>query len=299
MGPSAELETYRTLRLGMAAAGVLLFIALFGNIAASNWRIPGSVSATYYELIRTIFVGVLMVVGLALVTVKGRPGWENGLLDAAGVLIPLVALVPTPILDATCPSGQECIPPALVPSVEVDVGAYLWLGGIALGYLWFRRWYEGRNGKAWDSATAIGVAGVSVLFVLVAGIFLLARPFFLQFAHYGAAIPFFAILVVVVVINARHSAPLDPAINQPASWYRRWYAGIATAMGIFIVGAVVVFIWTRRQNAVLPTPTTEPFPVIFWVEVVLLLAFVLYWFLQTAELWNETVPGKRSNDPQA
>jgi len=65
------------------------------------------------------------------------------------------------------------------------------------------------------------------------------------------------------------------------------------------VGAVVVFIWTRRQNAVLPTPTAEPFPVIFWVEVVLLLAFVLYWFLQTAELWNETVPGKRSQDPQA
>jgi hypothetical protein len=292
MGPTAQ-ETYRTLRLGMAAAGVLLFLGLFGNIAANNWRIPGSVSATYYELIRSIFVGVLMVVGLALVAVKGRPGWENGLLDAAGVLIPLVALVPTPIVDATCPdAGQECIPPALVPSVEVDVTAYLWLGGLALAYLWFRRAYQGRHGNPWDTATAVGVAGVSLIYVLVAGIFLLARPFFLQFAHYGAAIPFFVILVVVVVINARFSAPVEPAISRPASWYRRWYAGIATAMGLFVAAAVIVFIWTRRQNAVLPTPTPEPFPVIFWVEVILLLAFVVYWFLQTAELWNETVPGK-------
>ena len=293
MGPSAELETYRTLRLGMALAGVLLFIALFGNIAANNWDIPGSVSATYYELIRTIFVGVLMVVGLALVAVKGRPGLENGLLDAAGVLIPLVALVPTPIKDATCPTPDECIPPALVQGVVVDVTAYLWLGGLALAYLWVRRWYEGKNGNQWDVGTTSGIAGVSALFVLVVGIFLLMPQLFLKFAHYGAAIPFFAILVWVVVINARRSSdPVDPAISQPAAWYRRWYAGIATAMGLVVAAAVIVFLLTWQQNAELPTPTSERFPVVFWVEVLLLLAFVMYWFLQTAELWNETVPSE-------
>jgi Na+-transporting methylmalonyl-CoA/oxaloacetate decarboxylase gamma subunit len=30
--------------------------------------------------------------------------------------------------------------------------------------------------------------------------------------------------------------------------------------------------------------------VIFWVEVVLLTLFILYWILQTSELWNQTVP---------
>jgi hypothetical protein len=60
-------------------------------------------------------------------------------------------------------------------------------------------------------------------------------------------------------------------------------------MVVFVVGGVAAFIITGRQNYVI-TATAQPFPVIFWVEAVLLSLFVVYWALQTVELWNHTVP---------
>ncbi len=287
--PSAELETYRALRLGMVAGGLLLGTGVVGYIISAGLRIPPSVSATFYTPIQTIFTGTLILVGLALVAVKGRPGWENTLLDVAGVLIPMVAFVPTPIQDTTCvPAGKDCVPLPLVEGVSLNVGAYLVLGMVALGYLWLRRLLEGTNNE-WDGPTTRGIATVTGVWLLVAAIFFFARPQFLQFAHYASAISFFVILGVVVFINASYTAPVDPAIDKPASWYRGWYRAIAWLMVAFALFGVVVFLVTGTQNFVY-TETSRPFPVIFWVEVVLLTLFVLYWVLQTVELWNQTVP---------
>ncbi len=58
----------------------------------------------------------------------------------------MVAFVPTPIQDATCvPAGKDCVPLPLVEGVGLNVGAYLTLGLVALGYLWLRRLLEGRE----------------------------------------------------------------------------------------------------------------------------------------------------------
>ncbi|HEX5336209.1 MAG TPA: hypothetical protein VFW55_10025 [Propionicimonas sp.] len=288
--PSAELETYRTLRLGMVAGGLLLGTGVIGHIMSAGGQIPPSVSATFYTSIQTIFTGTLILVGLALVAVKGRPGWENTLLDVAGVVIPMVAFVPTPIQDATCvPAGKDCVPLPLVEGVGLNVGAYLILGLVALGYLWLRRLLEGEN-EEWDGPTTKGVAALSTVWLLIAATFFLARPQFLQYAHYASAISFFVILGAVVFINASYTAPVDPAIHKPASWYRGWYRVIAWLMVGFALFGVLVFAVTGTQNYVY-TGAPSPFPVIFWVEVVLLTLFILYWILQTSELWNQTVPG--------
>ena len=285
--PSAELETYRTLRLGMAAGGLLLGLALIGFIGLPDVPVPASVSATYYSPIQNIFVGTLICVGLALVAVKGRPGWENNLLDAAGVLIPVVALVPTPIPDASC-AGRDCVPLGLTKAVELNITAYWFLGLLALGYLWVRRLRTGTS-HPWGGSTIAGLGSLSALWVVLTVAFFGFRPNFMQYAHYAAAISFFVILVAVVWINARNSAPDDPAFRQPARWYRAWYRAIAVGMVAFVVAGVLAFAITGRQNYVI-TATTQPFPVIFWVEVLLLTLFVVYWALQTVELWNQTVP---------
>ncbi len=274
----------------MAAGGVLLGIALVWLIALPEVPVPRSVSATYYSPIQNVFVGSLIAVGLALVAVKARPGWENGLLDAAGALIPLVALVPTPIYDPSCvPAGRDCVPASLVQGVELNVGSFWTLGLIALGYLWARRWRAGTTGKPWGPEATKGLGAMSALWLLVTGIFFLARDTFLQYAHYTAAIFFFAILMVVVWINARRSTADNPALAKPESWYRRWYVGIAVAMLGLVLAGVALFLITGSQSAVITAPTVQ-IPVIFWLEVCLLGLFIVYWTLQTVELWNHTVP---------
>lgn len=287
--PSAELETYRTLRLGMAAGGLLLGLALIGFIGLPDVPVPASVSATYYSPIQNTFVGTLICVGLALVAVKARPGWENNLLDAAGVLIPVVALVPTPIPDASCvPAGRDCVPLQLTQAVELNVTAYWFLGLIALSYLWIRRWRAGRA-HPWGGSTTGGLGSLTGLWLLLTVAFFAFRPTFMQFAHYTSAISFFVILVVVVFINARNTSPDEALLDKPASWYRGWYFSIVVAMIVFVVAGVAAFAITGRQNYVI-TATSQPFPVIFWVEVILLTLFVVYWALQTVELWNHTIP---------
>ena len=287
--PTAELETYRTLRLGMTAGGVLLGLALIGLVGLPGVTVPASVSATYYTPIQNIFVGTLICVGLALVAVKARPGWENNLLDAAGVLIPIVALVPTPIVDASClPAGSDCVPLRLTQAVELNISAYWWLGLIALGYLWIRRWRSGSS-NPWGGSTTSGLGSLSALWIILTIAFLGFRPTFMQYAHYTSAISFFVILVVVVWINGRSTSAEGAAVQKPARWYRAWYFSIAVAMVAFVVAGVAAFVITGRQNYV-ATAMAQPFPVIFWVEVVLLTLFVVYWALQTVELWNHTVP---------
>lgn len=95
MESKASLDTYRRLRAGMVAAGLLLGVGLVFSIIGSGLGIPQSISATPYTPLSTIFVTSLLAVGLALVAVKGRRGVENTLLDVAGALIPVVAFVPT------------------------------------------------------------------------------------------------------------------------------------------------------------------------------------------------------------
>jgi NADH:ubiquinone oxidoreductase subunit 6 (subunit J) len=188
------------------------------------------------------------------------------------------------------PAGKDCVPLPLVGGVGLNVGAYLTLGLLALGYLWARRLVEGQN-EEWDGPTTTGIGVVTGVWLLIGAAFFFARPQFLQYAHYASAISFFVILGAVVFINASYTAPIDPAIDKPASWYRGWYRVIAWLMVGFALFGVAVFLLTGTQNYVY-TEGAAPFPVIFWVEVVLLTLFILYWVLQTVELWNQTVPGR-------
>lgn len=282
----AALDTYRTLRAGMVAAGVLLGQGLIGYVAASGWRIPPSISATFYTDVRSIFVATLLAVGLALVAVKGRQGVENTLLDVAGVLIPVVAFVPTPIADPTCATTHDCVPPALHQGVGLAMGAYLGMSVIGLVVAWGRLVWAARTHTPWTASSLRGMVALSVLLAAYTAVFLLARPFFIQYAHYTSAISFFLLLIAAVWINSRNP-PGDNGLGSLSDRsYRRVYRMIAVAMLAAIVLGIVVFAATGSQNAVVG----DRFPVVFWIEVVLLALFVTYWVFQTIELWYITQP---------
>ncbi|WP_241725988.1 MULTISPECIES: hypothetical protein [unclassified Dietzia] len=95
--PAAYIvETYFVLRMVIAAgalvlpAVLLLWVALDPAVA-----MRGSLSAFYYSPARSVFVGILVAIGVALVAYRGYTRGENALLNAAGVLSIVVALVPT------------------------------------------------------------------------------------------------------------------------------------------------------------------------------------------------------------
>ena len=90
----AAVKTYRYLRISMVGAVVLIGVSVL--IERSNvdcWQT--SLSAYYYTPVRAIFVGMMMSIGLCLIVIKGSTPWEDATLNAAGMLAPIVAVVPT------------------------------------------------------------------------------------------------------------------------------------------------------------------------------------------------------------
>ena len=94
MADTASIATYRYLRISMVGAVVLLA----ASVAFERWQVDcwqTSVSAYYYTPVRAIFVGMLMAIGMCLIVIKGSTQWEDAALNAAGMLAPIVAVVPT------------------------------------------------------------------------------------------------------------------------------------------------------------------------------------------------------------
>ena len=90
------VETYFVLRMVIAGGAIVLPPALL-VWALLDWRVAmmDSLSAFYFTPARSLFVGTLVAIGVALVAYRGYTRGENLLLNAAGVLAVVVALVPT------------------------------------------------------------------------------------------------------------------------------------------------------------------------------------------------------------
>ena len=279
---AASRKTYRDLRVGIVAMAVLLGVSVVIEIAfGSGEGILDSISAYYYTPVRGAFVGSLVAVGLGLVAIKGREGAEDVMLNLAGVLAPLVALVPTPISRTVAgfEVDQRTVPTALVPYVENNVSALIVLGVVGMAFAWTTVAKRGERQRR-------DILGLTVGAVLLAGLavwFGAGRSSFLEYGHYAAAVPMFGLITAVAVVNARQAREAAVTSRLGPATYRRAYAAIAWGMGAIIAVAGVLF--------VLETADRSPFPAwLFWVEVGLLALFAAFWVLQTAEHWHEGLP---------
>ncbi|WP_328812011.1 DUF998 domain-containing protein [Rhodococcus sp. NBC_00297] len=96
--PLAEhiVGTYFALRAAMAIMAVGLPLLLVAwSLLDPDLPVLGSMSEYYYSPARDVFVGVLSGTGIALICYRGHGTLENGLLNAAGAFLVVVALVPT------------------------------------------------------------------------------------------------------------------------------------------------------------------------------------------------------------
>lgn len=276
------VKTYGYLRLGVVGMAVALGVSLAIEVATgeSNGML-GSISAYYYTPVRSIFVGVLVAVGLALIAIKGREGPEDVMLNLAGMLAPLVALVPTPISTTVygLNPDKRSIPTELLPAVVNNVWAILTLAAVGLVVAHITLPDKGVPERApMVIGWRIG-GGVWLVFTLW---FLLGRTSFLLLGHYFAAIPMFLLLAGVAIINARHAASRsesDVRGLRPAQYQQVYYA-IAAAM-IVVIGVAISLFGLQAT-----TDITLPKIWLFVVEFLILILFCGYWMAQTAENWK-------------
>jgi hypothetical protein len=280
--------TYRYVRVSIVGVVVLLFTALLIQVAGDSWNLLPSISAYFYTPVRSVFVGSLVAAAFLLVAVRGRPGLEDGLLNLGGMLLPVVAFIPTPV-SGGCSAGGRCIPDEFVPGVEVSMGALLIVGLPGLGLALWTLLAPSRSGAAAPS----GLGGAVVVWLVFAVWFGPTADWGLReslfaFGHYVAAVGVFAMMVAVAVVNARRT-DRDATIAGRDLPYSTVYAAVAFAMGCVL--AIAVAAWALGW-----------FPdgdLVFWVEAVLLGLFSLFWAVQTAEFWAIGLPEEACDGPTA
>ncbi|MFC7490104.1 MULTISPECIES: hypothetical protein [unclassified Knoellia] len=283
---SASVRTYRYLRLSLVGLVLLLLVCVWlerlGG-AEVNRRL-GSISAYYYTPARSVFVGALVAIGISLVAIVGRRGFEDTSLNIAGMLAPVVAMVPTPrgAGGAPCdPDGRCSVPPEFVPSVVNNVWGLVTLGflGLALGgwTVIVRRRSSPATRRGFFLAAAVWLA-----FVLW---FQLGRDPFLDLAHYASAVPLFGLITGVAFVNARKaSARRDDAGSRGAKSYPAIYGVVAGIMTLTFVVAAVLAVVDQWGGGGTPTEW------VLWVEVVLLVSFAVFWVTQTLDYWDDGLP---------
>lgn len=287
---SAAVRTYRYLRLSLVGLVVLLLGCVWLERLTGDpaHRHLGSISAYYYTPARSVFVGALVAVGISIVAIVGRRGFEDTALNLAGMLAPIVAFVPTPRGNggADCdPDGKCSVPVEFVPSVVNNVWGLVGLGllGLGLGAVTIRRRPETTR------ATRIGFVIAAVMWLAFVAWFVWGRDSFLGGAHFGAAVPLFALITAVAFVNAgratdrRDGGPgVEPTAE--AKSYRAIYGAVAGVMTVTFAVAVVLVI----VDQVLGGGTPDEW--VLWVEVVLLVAFAVFWLVQTIDYWTDGLP---------
>jgi hypothetical protein len=272
-----SVKTYRYLRMAMVAMIVLLGAALVIEWAKTDPRcLQTSISAYYYTPVRAIFVGGLITIGVCMVVLKGNTEPEDILLNVAGILAPVVALVPTPG-QGSCHSIQMGTTDAAA-NVANNLLALFVVGApcLLLAAVFIVR--DRRTNP--DRWTPMYVLGLVVAVVLYGGglvWFFADRGGFIGNAHYAAAITMFACIVVVVLVNAeqfrRKRRKHATARHSPANRY-------SVIAGAMIVVPAAMVGWKRLygwDHAVL------------WIEGALIVLFAAFWVSQTQELWNEGI----------
>ncbi|HYN31463.1 MAG TPA: hypothetical protein VES40_02460 [Ilumatobacteraceae bacterium] len=280
MVDTAAITTYRYLRISMVVAVLLLAVSIAIERAQVDcWQT--SVSAYYYTPVKAIFVGVLMAIGLCLIVIKGSTSWEDAALNAAGMLAPIVAVVPTSDVG-TCWSQTPSPLPVnddgqlaewVVANIDNNIMALIVTGIIGLIVAAVIATIATRNVKAIAQVGPVqmrlGLLGAMAFLVGGAVVFAFWDDFDTR-AHGFAAVAMFLFLAIAVGINAwQHRRDAAPRI------YFWLYASIAFLM---IAAGVVMFpLGSSWDHMVLVLEATE------------ITLFAVFWLVQTKEHWHETV----------
>lgn len=230
VSPGDAVKTYRYLRIGMIGAVALLVFSTGYEIDHAKNVVTGtdpcvqrSISAYYYTPVSPIFVGCMFLVGLALIVYKGHYVWEDLFLNVAGMLAPVVALVPTtavgdcfsiaPDRDPLTSGGS--LAPWVVANANNNIFALLVVGVVGFVFA-FAYWYRHRDNPV------IVPPGTLWLLIWVFGVLVIGwwlwryqAHFFFQHAHGTSANLMFFFLWLAIWVNiGKHQSKLTGLWKQ-------------------------------------------------------------------------------------
>jgi hypothetical protein len=277
MADDSAIKSYRYLRIGIVGVVGLLAVSIgFERAKASCWQT--SISAYYYTPVRSIFVGGLLAIGLCLIVIKGSTAWEDTCLNIAGMLAPVVALVPTS--DAgKCWSVQPIPLPIrddgslatwVVSNVDNNIKSLLLAGVAGLLVAAGVAMVVTRNAAAvatvGPTGTRLALLGAMLLLVVAFVAFNTWKHFDTD-SHFVAAIAMFVFLAGAVGGNAWEHR------QGPTRIYFWLYGTIVALMAVAAVTLVALSSgWHHVQ---------------LFLEGIQITLFAAFWLVQTKEHWNE------------
>ena len=275
------MVTYRYVRVGLVALVMFLFVSL--TLTWGSTCLQGSISAFFYTRSHAVFVGTLCAAGICLIAYKGSRIGEDALLNFAGFMAFVVALIPTD-------SGGLCqpwLPTVADPFGGVANNVVALFAATATGaalYLGMSRWRRpqpaptasapdcAQAATAWKQlATALlrteRYLPAALFVIAIVGAPLLLWDWFMARAHVIAAAALFLSITLVAVYHACYARA---AARRRLT---RFYAAIAALM-LLTVGLAIVFLYLQLPYAVI------------LVEGLLLLLFGVFWAVQTWDVWD-------------
>jgi hypothetical protein len=287
-GQFHAISTYRYLRLAIVTVILTLAVSLaLEKHAASCWQ--DSVSSYYYTPVHSIFVAALAVIGVALIAIRGGTLLEEICLNMAGFLAPVVAFVPTAWSRTNCPSNLTATSRSTVEGLlsgnhffakfsTNNLVAFIVGGAFAVlltsGVARIRR----KRDRLVPLGPELWWPALGCALLVVVGFFWHRwwPANFNQHAHSYSAIGLFVLAGIVIFLTARRNKAPYSGI------YYACLAGILAGFVVFLVGLLVT--WRHRVLVVEAIETT---------------AFVVFWFLQTIQLWDEGLIPVPSRTPPA
>ncbi|HEX5967130.1 MAG TPA: hypothetical protein VFY88_01540 [Intrasporangium sp.] len=291
------LNTYRYLRL----ATIPLLLMLLISVALESLRgepcLLGSISAYYHTPARGAFIGGLFAVGACLIVYKGNDPLEDVLLDFSGFMAFVVALVPTTV-DSSCGTKYPAQNLDLTAAaVRNNITTLLIATALAVVARWWLVQRDRRRAQRQDdvelpmqpdpdtapaqNGTVLGWARLAsrvclTILVIELSLFLFWPDTFKEVSHGVAAVTMVLGVIGVMVANALGLNRLKSGADRPEvrTWVMR-YSIVAAVMIILLGATVVAHLAGIAQNYL-----------ILILEVVVILTFLVFWGLQTAELWD-------------
>jgi hypothetical protein len=293
-GPRWAAMTYNYLRLGMfVAVAALLYSILQEYFQPGVHCFLGSVSGYYYTPVRPIFVGLMLLIGFALIVIKGRTAAEDACLTLAGIMAPVVAFIPTDD-DKTGVCREEMlrirhyqpfVDDGFVPaSINNNLHTFIYAGFTAVALVLIAFVIQRRAARRNPDVISVPKGEWINLWVglglAILGVILVRWHYdWVKDTHALAALAMFGFLALAAIVNC--VLGIKRAKTTKDKWYARTYGIVGGSMlffgGLFVVYRQI-FAWSFLGEHV-----------VLYIEAVEIFLFVVFWVIQTVQRWNATV----------